>query len=80
MFNCNWYCIKYCKCWRNVRVGYGQVYNLSGLTAGKTYFLGTDGALIDTCPSDINTTILRIGMATSDTSFRINLGEPIIIA
>lgn len=54
---------------------------LTGLTAGATYYLGTTAGGITTTPTTTTGQIVQeIGFATSETSLRVNIQEPIVRA
>lgn len=54
---------------------------LSGLTPGSTYYLDTTaGAVTLTPPTSVNNIVQEVGFATSATSLRVNVQEPIIRA
>lgn len=54
---------------------------LTGLTPGSTYYLdSTSGAVTTTAPTTSNYIVQEVGFATSSTSLRVNIQEPIIRA
>jgi len=54
---------------------------LTGLTPGSTYYLdSTSGAVTTTAPTTTNYIVQEVGFATSSTSLRVNIQEPIIRA
>jgi hypothetical protein len=60
--------------------GPGQVNDqLSGLTIGETYYLGTGGAVTATIPAAADDVVVQtIGVAHSTTAIRF-VGQPIIV-
>lgn len=61
-----------------VILGEGVNANLSSLTKGARYFLGTSGGVTTTAPTSTNTIVQELGYALSATELAVNTREEIL--
>lgn len=61
-----------------VILGEGINAELSGLTEGARYFLGTAGGVTTTAPSSTGTIVQTLGVAMSETEIAVNIHEEIL--